>query len=63
MINRPLTETRLTLGPRERKNYTLDYGNYRFDPTKEYFVKIQSCSPKSSRGPTRATCKWKNSSP
>jgi len=41
MINRPLTETRLTLGPRERKNYTLDYGNYRFDPTKEYFVKIQ----------------------
>ena len=41
LSNRPLTETRLTLGPRERQTYTLDYGNYRFDPTKEYFVKVQ----------------------
>ena len=29
------------VGPRQRSVVTLDYGDYRFDPSKEYFVKVQ----------------------
>ena len=41
LTNQPLSSTRLTLGARERKNYQLNFKGYQFDPSKEYFLKVQ----------------------
>ncbi|MGN0086088.1 MAG: glycoside hydrolase family 2 TIM barrel-domain containing protein [Alloprevotella sp.] len=41
MENKPLTGSKMVLGPREKQVYGLDYRYDQLDPQSEYFVKVQ----------------------